>query len=95
MPAADPIPVSAHPHVAGCRRYPDDFHARRRRRDHDDAPDIMPLVRDDHASGESRAEHEGECRSCDWRLALIHDLFRFNKELKDLNVLRSPSLTGF
>jgi hypothetical protein len=95
MAAADPIPISADPDVSCVRRGADNFDARRGRRDHHDSPGIVPLIRDDHASGQRHAEHEPEKASCENRFALIHDLFQFYKECKDPNVFRPLSLTRF
>lgn len=80
MPAANPIPVAAGPDIAGIRRHADDFDARRRRCEHDDPARIVSLIGDNHASGQSHAEHEAEKGSCDYGLAVIHDLFQFYEE---------------
>jgi hypothetical protein len=52
MSIADPTPVASHPDVTGNGSYAYDLLARRRRRDHHDAPRVMPLIRHDDASGE-------------------------------------------
>jgi hypothetical protein len=56
MSIADPTPVTSHPDVTGNGRYADDFLARRRRRDHHDAPGVMPLIRHDDATGKRHGQ---------------------------------------
>jgi hypothetical protein len=56
MSIADPTPVASHPDVTGNGSYAYDLLARRRRRDHHDAPRVMPLIRHDDASGERYGE---------------------------------------
>ena len=65
MAAADPVPVSAHPDLPCIRRGTGNFHAYRRRRDHDDAPDVVTLIRDHHAGWQRQRDDEAENSSCD------------------------------
>jgi hypothetical protein len=64
MAAADPIPISARPHIAG-RHNADNFNPRVRRCDHDDAPGIMTLIGDHHARGQRHSHDEPEYRGCE------------------------------
>ena len=57
VPIAHPSPISSQPDVAGLRRNTHDFLTRRRRRDHDHAIGVMPLIGHD----DTGAKRHGEC----------------------------------
>jgi hypothetical protein len=77
--AADPIPVSTDPDVARIRRDADHLDARRRRRNHDDASDVVTLIGYDHASAQRDAESSGQYRGGKYSLTLIHEHFQLSK----------------
>ena len=56
VPIAHPSPIASQPHVARLRRNAHHFLTRRRRRDHDHAIRVMPLIGHDDA----RAKCHGE-----------------------------------
>ena len=57
VPIAHPSPISSQPHVAGLRSNTHDFLTRRRRRDHDHAIGVMPLIGHDDTGAKCHGEY--------------------------------------